>query len=202
MNRRRVVVALACGGLAAVVPAGVALSVAGDEQPRLGPQLPAAVPELTAGARAAAARVMLRDRLLARVLRATNDSAVAAPQVTTGAVARTVQPRARTARVTARGLVLRDIGVWSDPAGRRVGVELMVGFRSPVVITADWPTLPQHGSGWTAPAARYTARNVTALTIDVDLLQRKVVNVEPDPLAQVAAPSGTEVAPPPEDAGA
>jgi hypothetical protein len=145
---------------------------------------------------------MLRDRLLARVLRATNGRAVAAPRVANSAVVRTVRPGARTARATAQGLVLRDIGVWSDPADRAVGVELTVGFRSPVVITADWPTLAEPGSGWTTRTARYTARNVTALTIDVDLRQRKVVNVEPDPLAQVDAPSGTEVAPPPEGGGA
>jgi hypothetical protein len=196
VNRRIVAWALACGGVAAVVPATVALSVDGPEQPTLGPQLPAAVPSLTQSARVAAAKVMLRDSSLARVLHAANDPAVATQQVSSPAVARTVQARG------VRGMVLRDIGVWSDPAARAWGVELTVGLRAPVVITADWPTLAEPGSGWTAPRAHYTARNVTALTIDVDLRRRKVVDVEPDPNAQVDAPPGTGVAPPPEDAGA
>jgi hypothetical protein len=96
--------------------------------------------------------------------------------------------------------VLRDIGVWSDPAGRAFGVELTVGLPSPMTITADWPTLAEPDSGWTAPTAHYAARNVTALTIDVDLDRLKVVNVEPDADAEVQAPPGTEL-PPPADGG-
>jgi hypothetical protein len=137
-----------------------------------------------------------------RVLGATNDPAMAAPRITNRAVARTVQARAASAPSPVRGLQLRDIGVWSDPAGRALGVELTVGFHSPVTITTDWPTLAGPSSGWTAPTVRYTARNITALTIDVDLRRRKVVNVEPDPKAQVEAPPGTSVAAPPENAGA
>lgn len=193
--------ALACGGVVAVVPAGVALSVADLEQPRLGPQLPAPVPSLTKSVQVAAARVMVNDPSLAGVLAATNDPAIAAPPVTSRAVAGTVQRRAVTGRAAVGGLALRDIGIWSDPVSRALGVELTVGLRSPVTITADWPTLATPGSGWTAPTAHYTARNVTALTIDVDLRRRKVVNVEPDPNAQVEAPPGTGVAPPSQDAG-
>jgi hypothetical protein len=193
--------ALACGGVLAVVPAGVGLSQADLEQPRLGPQLSAPVPSLTKSVQAAAGRVLVNDPSLANVLDATSDPAVA-PPVTSGAVAGTVQRRAATGRAAVGGLALRDIGIWSDPASRAFGVELTVGLRAPVTITANWPTLAAPGSGWTAPTAHYTARNVTALTIDVDLRRRKVVNVEPDPNAQVEAPPGTSVAPPSDGAGA
>ncbi|MEA2128572.1 MAG: hypothetical protein QOJ85_1463 [Solirubrobacteraceae bacterium] len=66
VDRRRVALALACGGVLAVVPAGVGLSQADLEQPRLGPQLSASVPSLTKSVHAAAGRVLVSDPSLAK----------------------------------------------------------------------------------------------------------------------------------------
>jgi hypothetical protein len=48
------------------VPAGVGLSQADLEQPRLGPQLSASVPSLTKSVHAAAGRVLVSDPSLAK----------------------------------------------------------------------------------------------------------------------------------------
>lgn len=202
MGRKQTALALACAGALAIVPAGLAMSQSEPEQPALGPEQPQEVPALTDAEVAAAAAVAAQDPGLARVIGVpTGVSAAAARRVTPGAIARAMTGGAG-ARASAVGLTLQDIGVWSDDAGRVVGVELTVGLPGPMTITADWPTLSDPDSGWSGPTAHYTARNVRALTIDIDLVQRRVVNVEPDGNADVDAPEGTELPAPADGEGA
>jgi len=202
MGRKHTALALACAGVLAIVPAGVAMSQSEPEQPALGPEQPQEVPALTDAEVAAAAAVAAQDPGLARVIGApTAVSAAAAGRVTAGAIARAMTGGAR-AGTSAVGVTLEDIGVWSDDAGQVVGVELTVGLPAPMTITADWPTLSDPDSGWSGTTAHYTARNVRALTIDIDLVQRRVVNVEPDGNADVEAPEGTELPAPPDGEGA
>lgn len=201
MRATRAALALACAGVLAIVPAGVALSQAEPEQPTLGPEEAQSVPTLSSAAVNGAANVMEGDSGLAEVLGDAQaaTTASAGRRVSRAAIVRTVR-RDRRAHRASSGYTLRDIGIWSDEDGRAFGVELTVGLPEPMTITADWPTLAEPDSGWTSPTVHYTARNVTALTIDVDLDQRRVVNVEPDPGADVEAPEGTEL-PAPEDGG-
>jgi hypothetical protein len=61
---------------------------------------------------------------------------------------------------------------WTTTSGQPLGAEVTITMGAPTTITADWPS--------PGVVARYTAANVTGLSVLVDTSCNQVVSIEPD----------------------
>jgi len=61
---------------------------------------------------------------------------------------------------------------WTTESGQPIGAEVTITLDAPTSITADWPSQEV--------VARYTAANVTGLSVLVDTACNQVVSIEPD----------------------